>query len=140
METLRLYSIVPTSLRTVMNACVVGGYEIQEGSRSHIAQAAAHYMKDVFPDPYKFDIDRYLPPINAHHSPGYAPFGLGTHTCLGSRWMEFQLVINLMMIAHYFTLEVAPANYKLKISPFPSLSLNKKAKFRIAEKSHEIHV
>ena len=54
-------------------------------------------------------IDRYLPPRNEHHSPGYAPFGLGTHTCLGSRWMELQLVIDLMMmIAHYFTLQVPP--------------------------------
>ena len=140
METLRLYSIVPMSLRTVMNACVVEGYEIQEGSRIHIAQAAAHYMKDVFPDPYKFDIDRYLPPINAHHSAGYAPFGLGTHTCLGSRRMELQLVINLMMISHHFTLQVSPANYKLKISPFPSLSLSNKLKFAVAEKRHEIHV
>ena len=97
-------------------------------------------MDDVFPDHNKFDIDRYLPPRNEHHSPGYAPFGLGTHTCLGSRWMELQLVINLMMVAHYFTLEVSPANYKLKISPFPSVSPSKKLKFRVAERRHELPV
>ena len=79
-------------------------------------------------------------PRNEHHSPGYAPFGLGTHTCLGSRWMELQLVINLMMIAHHFTLQVSPANYKLKISPFPSLSLSKKLKFAVAEQRREINV
>ena len=140
MECLRLYSIVPMSVRTVMNTVLVEGYELPEGAQVFIAQAAAHYMEDVFPDPEKFDIDRYLPPRNEHHSPGYAPFGLGTHTCLGSRWMELQLVINLMMVAHYFTLEVAPANYKLKISPFPSLSLSKKLKFRVAERRRELSV
>ena len=29
------------------------------------------------------DIDRYRPPRNEHFSPGYAPYGLGTHMCLG---------------------------------------------------------
>ena len=139
LETLRLYSIVPMSLRTVMNTCSVEGHELPEGTQVHIAQAAAHYMKDVFPDPWKFDIDRYLPPRNEHHSSGYAPFGLGTHTCLGSRQMELHLSINLLMIAHYFTLE-APANYKLKIDPFPSLSVSKKLKFRVAEQRHKINV
>ena len=140
MECLRLYSIVPMSVRTVMNTVLVEGYEIPEGAQVFIAQAAAHHMEDVFPDPKKFDIDRYLPPRNEHHSPGYAPLGLGTHTCLRSRWMELQLIINLMMIAHYFTLEVSPSNHKFKISPFSSLSLSKKLKFRVAEQRREINV
>ena len=139
LETLRLYSIVPMSIRTVMNTCSVEGYELLEGTQVHIAQAAAHYMEDVFPDPWKFDIDRYLPPRNEHHGSGYAPFGLGTHTCLGSRQMELHLAINLLMIAHYFTLEV-PANYKLKIDPFPSLSVSKKLKFTVTEQRREINV
>ena len=138
MESMRMYSIVPMSVRTVMNACVVEGYEIPEGSRIFIAQAAAHYMSDVFPDPWTFDIDRYLPPRNEHLSPGYAPFGLGTHTCLGNRWMELQLAVNLLLLAHHFTIEVAPRNYKLKIDPFPSLSVSKKLKFHIAEQRREI--
>ncbi len=83
MECLRLYSIVPMSVRTVMNTVLVEGYELPEGAQVFIAQAATHHMEDVFPDPKKFDIDRYLPPRNEHHRPGYAPFGLGTHTCLG---------------------------------------------------------
>ncbi|MXX93580.1 MAG: cytochrome P450 [Chloroflexi bacterium] len=139
METLRLYAIVPMSLRTVMNTCSVEGYELEEGTPVHIAQAATHYMEDFFPDPYKFDIDRYLPPRNEHLSPGYAPYGLGTHTCLGSRWMELQLAVNALMIAHYFTLEV-PANHKFKISPFPSLSVDKKLKFLVTEQRREIPV
>ncbi len=139
LETFRLYSIVPMSMRTVMNTCSVEGHELPEGTQVHIAQAASHYMKDVFPDPWKFDIDRYLPPRNEHHGSGYAPFGLGTHTCLGSRQMELHLAINLLMIAYYFTLEV-PANYKLKIDPFPSLSVSKKLKFLVTEQRREIPV
>ena len=58
---------------------------------------------------------------------------LGTHTCLGSRGMELQLATNVLMIAHYFTLEVSPANYKLRFSPLPSMKPSKKLKFHIAE-------
>ena len=140
MESLRIYPIVPMSLRNVMNSCLVEGYELPLGSRVHIAQTAAHYMEEVFPDPFKFDIDRYLPPRHEHQSPGYAPYGLGTHKCLGSRWMELQLTVNVLLVAHYFTLDVVPANYKLKFSPLPSLKPSKKLKFRIAEQRREIPV
>ena len=138
MECLRMYPIVPMSLRHVMNACVVEDYELPVGSRVAIAQTASHYMSDIFPDPFKFDIDRYLPPRNEHRSPGYAPYGLGTHTCLGSRWMELQLAVNVLMVAHYFTLKVSPPNFKLKINPLPSLKPSKKLKFLIAEQRRDL--
>ena len=139
MECLRVYPIVPMSIRNVMNSCVVEGYEIPVGTRLFIAQTASHYMPSVFPDPFTFDIDRYRAPRNEHLSSGYAPFGLGTHTCLGSQWMQLQLTINVLMVAHYFNIEVAPANYKLKINPIPSLKPSKKLHFRVAERRREIH-
>ena len=138
MESLRMYPIVPMSIRNVMNTCVVEDYELPVGTKLFIAQTASHYMEDVFPAPWKFDIDRYKAPRNEHRSPGYAPYGLGTHTCLGSRWMELQLAVNVLMVAHYFDIEVFPANYKLKYNPLPSMKPSKKLKFRIVEKRREI--
>ena len=140
MECLRIFPIVPMSLRTVMNRCVVEGYDLPVGSKVVIAQASSHFMEDVFPDPFEFDIDRYLPPRNEHLGPGYAPYGLGTHTCLGSQWMELQLAVNVLMVAHYFNLEVAPANFKFKYNPLPSLKPSKKLRFRIAEQRRELNV
>ena len=137
-ECLRMYPIVPMSMRDVMNSCVVEGFELPVGSRLYIAQTATHYMDDVFPDPFSFDIDRYLPPRNEHRGPGYAPYGLGTHTCLGSRWMDLQLAVNVLMIAHYFTVEVSPADYALRFSPLPSLKPSRKLKFLIAEQKREL--
>ena len=55
LECLRLYPIVPMSMRTVMNSCVVEDYELPVGSRIVNAQTASHYMSDVFPDPLTFD-------------------------------------------------------------------------------------
>ena len=138
MECLRMYPIVPIAMRDVMNSFVLEGFEIPVGSRLHIAQTAPHYMEDVFPDPFSFEIDRYLPPRDEHRGPGYAPYGLGTHRCLGSRWMDLQLAVNVLMIAHYFVLEVSPSNFKLRLNPFPSLKPSKKLKFRVAEKRREL--
>ena len=138
MESLRLYPIVPVSMRHVMNSCIVEGYQLPLGAKLVIAQAATHFMDEFFPDSTTFDIDRYLPPRNEHHSPGYAPYGLGTHICLGSRWMETQLAVNVLMVAHYFTLKVSPDNYKLKFSPLPSMKPSKKLKFRIAEQRRQL--
>ena len=133
MECLRIYPIVPMSMRTVMNSCVVEGYELPVGARIVIAQTAAHFMSGVFPDPTAFDIDRYLPPRDEHRGPGYAPFGLGTHACLGTGWMEQQLAVNVLMVAHHFTLEVSPANYRLRFSPLPSMKPSRDLKFHVAE-------
>ena len=142
MECLRMYPIVPMSMRDVMNSFVLEGYEIPVGSRVFIAQTASHYMDDLFPDPFSFDIDRYLPPRDEHRSAGYAPYGLGTHRCLGSRWMDLQLAVNVLMIAHYFTLEVSPARYAeaLPFSPLPSMKPTEKLKFRVAEQARELAV
>ena len=140
MECLRVYPIVPMSMRDVMNTCVVEGYELPVGSRIYIAQTASHYMDDVFPEPFSFDIDRYLPPRSEHRSPGYAPYGLGTHRCLGSRWMDLQLAINVLMIARYFRIEVSPANYVLRFSPLPSMKPSRRLKFRIAEQQRKLPI
>ena len=138
METLRMYPVVPMAIRNVMNAVVIDGYELPAGSRLFIASTAPHYMEDVFPDPSSFDVDRYLPDRAEHRSAGYAPYGLGTHRCLGFRQMELQLAINVLMIARHFTFEVVPRDYRMRINPIPNMKPRAKLKFRIAERLREI--
>ena len=140
MECMRMYPIVVMSVRNVMNTCVVENYELPLGARVHIAMTATHYMSDVFPEPHKFDIDRFLPSRQEHDSIGFAPYGLGTHKCLGTRWMEMHLAVNLLMLVHYFKIELSPAKYarKLRFNPFPSLKPSKKLKFRISEQRREL--
>lgn len=138
MECLRMYPIVPMAMRDVMNSCMVEGYQLPVGTRLYVAQSATHYMEEHFPDPFKFDVDRYLPERNEHRSASYAPYGLGTHMCLGRRWMDLQLAVNLLMIAHYFDFTISPANYKLRFNPFPSLKPSSNLKFHISEKRREV--
>ena len=140
METLRMSPIVAMSLRTVMNTCVVEDYELPVGARLLIAQTAAHYLEEAFPDPWTFDIDRYAPPRREHTGAGYAPFGLGTHSCLGFRWAELQLAINLLMLTHYFKIELDRPYKRLPMDPLPSQSPSNKLKFRLVEQRHELRI
>ena len=137
-ESLRMHPTLASSGREVVNSCVVEGYELPIGSRVCIAFSAAHFMEDVFPDPLSFDIDRYLPPRNAHRSPGYAPFGLGPHTCLGSRQATLHAAVNLLMIAHYFDISVSPSNYVLRCDPLPTVKPTRKLKFHIAKQRRDL--
>ena len=140
METLRMSPIVAMSMRTVMNTCVVEGYELPVGSQLLIAQSATHYMEDAFPDPWTFDIDRYAPPRSEHRGGGYAPWGLGTHSCLGRRWAHMHMAINLLMLTHHFRIELARPFKRLPMDPLPSQSPSNRIKFTLAERRHALRV
>ena len=134
MECSRLYPVIPVQLRMVMNECVVAGFQIPAKTMLLICPTASHYDGELHPDPLEFDIDRYLPDRAEHLTPGaYAPYGLGTHSCLGSRWAELQLAVNLLLIAYHLKLEIVPADYRLKIDPVPKAAPNNKLKLRVAE-------
>jgi cytochrome P450 len=103
-----------------------------------IAQTASHYMDDIFPDPFQFDIDHYLSPRLEHNSPGHAPYGLGTYRCLGSRWMELQLTVDVLMGRALLHPRDSPRRLKLKFNALPSMKPSKKLKFRIVERRNEL--
>ena len=134
LETERMYPVIPWQLRTVMNRCMIGNHEIPSNTRVLCGHTATHYMDDLFKDPLKFDIDRFLPERAENRTLcAYVPFGLGTHTCLGHNWVALQMTVNLLLIARHVTLEMEPEDYELGINPFPSLAPDRKLKFRVAE-------
>ena len=139
MECARLYPVIPMQLRMVMNECIVSGFQIPAKTLLFIGSTAPHYDGSLYADPLKFDVDRYLPGRAEHMAPGaYAPYGLGTHMCLGTRWVELQMAVNLLLIAHHVHLEIEPADYQLKIDPVPKAAPNKKLRFRVAQVRHPV--
>ena len=139
MEVLRLYCVIPTHMRHCMNTANINGFEIPVGSDCMVAYTATHYLEEHFVDPEKFDIDRYLPERGEHKETGaYQPFGVGTHVCLGRRFAEFQIVLDVLVLCHHLDFEMVPKTYKLKISPFPKLKPNKKLKIKINSIRHPL--
>ena len=114
METLRMYHIAPVAARTVVNGFEFAGYEVPTGTRVLFAMAVPHVCAEHFSEPERFDIDRYSPERAEHRKPGvYAPFGLGTHRCLGSGFAESQLVLTIAAILHRAEIVMHPPEYQL---------------------------
>ena len=120
METMRMYPIAPLLFRTVTNAFDFGGHRIPAGENVVIATTVPHYLPECFPEPHRFDIDRYTPERAEHRRPEhYAPFGLGTHQCLGNGFAEIQIATTIATLFRDLDLSLVPADYTLKTTQVP---------------------
>ena len=120
METMRMYPVTPMLIRTAANSFEFAGHRIPAGERLIIATAVPHYLPEYFPEPERFDIDRYTPERAEHKQPYvYAPFGLGPHRCLGNGFAEVQIAATMATILHEVDLDLDRAGYSLKTTQFP---------------------
>jgi len=134
MEATRMYAVTGVQVRGVVNQFTYDGYEVPAGSIILIIQTATNYDETLFKDPEKFDIDRYLPERAEHKQPGaYSTYGVGPHACLGQRFHELQLAVNIMLIAYYCNLELVSDRKKMKLNPIPTATPRKSIKMRIRE-------
>ena len=120
METMRMYPVTPMLIRTAANSFEFAGHRIPAGERLIIATAVPHYLPEYFPEPERFDIERYTPERAEHKQPYvYAPFGLGPHRCLGNGFAEVQIAVTMATILHEVDLDLDRAAYNLKTTQFP---------------------
>ena len=135
METMRMYPVAPLLFRTVTNTFELGGYRIPAGEDVIIATTVPHYLPECFPEPERFDIDRYTPERAEHRRPEvYAPFGLGAHRCLGNGFAEVQIAVTMATLLHEVELALAPADYTLKTTQVPLPSPDKSFKVRVVRR------
>ena len=132
LETLRMYPIAPAITRTAVVPFEFAGHTVPAGENVIIATTVPHYLPEFYPDPYTFDIDRYLPERKENRQPGvFAPFALGHHTCLGAGFAEVEMILTMATILNTVQLEMSPRDYQLKIDPAPTPSPNKKFCVRV---------
>ncbi|HEX6554830.1 MAG TPA: cytochrome P450 [Ktedonobacteraceae bacterium] len=131
-ETLRRYPVANGHMATVAKRLTLAGYRLEPGDDIFVAMTVPHFLPELYPEPEKFDIDRFHAPRNEHRQHGaYAPFGLGDHTCLGAGIAEIQLMVTIATIFHDYQLELDPPTYQLRIenqpTPAPSKDFRVKA-------------
>ena len=132
LETLRIHPVAPALLRTAKMTFEFEGYQIEKGENVFVAMTVPHFLPEIFPNPYKYDIDRYTPPRNEHRqSAMYAPFGLGPHTCAGNKLAEVLLMTTIASLLRYIEFEPFPENHVVKFTSAPIPGLAKKSTFRI---------
>ena len=121
METMRMFPVVPSIVRTVSNSFDFEGYRIPAGEQVMVAVSVPHYLEDYFPDPEKFDIDRFLPNREEHKQLGaFVPFGLGPHRCLGAEFAELLVMTNIATLVHFFDIQLSNSKYSLRLNQIPT--------------------
>ena len=95
-ESMRLYPPAWTLGRRVLSDYPVGGYVLPEGSIVLMSPWVTHHDARYFPEPFKFDPERWTPEARESRPKfSYFPFGGGSRVCIGEQfaWMEGVLLI-----------------------------------------------
>jgi cytochrome P450 len=135
MEAMRLYPIAVAQMRTATRDFVFEGHRIRAGETVYLGTSVPHFLADYYPDPERFDLDRYDKPRAEHLQPGaYSPYGRGQHTCLGKSLADVQMVVSMARLFHRLELALDPPGYTLatKTAPTPGPRLS----FRVRVRSH----
>ncbi len=133
METMRLYPIAVAQIRTANKDFVFGGCQVREGEMIYLGTSVPHFQEEFYPEPMKFDVDRYTKPRAEHMQVGaYSPYGRGHHTCLGKSLAEVLLAITMAQVFYKLDLELDPPDYvlKTKTAPTPGPAMTFKVKVK----------
>jgi cytochrome P450 len=123
-ESMRLYPPAWSLARTVVSDFELRGYRIPAGANVVMSQWIMHRNPTYFPDPDKFDPDRWLPE-RSQKLPRFAyfPFGGGPRQCIGASFAMMEATILLASIAQRFRLHTVPEH---PVVPIPSFTLRPK--------------
>jgi len=119
-ETLRICSPAIVATRVATEDYPLGdtGIIAQKGMEIHIPIYSIHHDPENYPDPEKFDPERFLPENRDNIKPyTYLPFGAGPRNCVGLRFalLEAKLAIAKVLINFKITRTKetpVPPNYK----------------------------
>ena len=99
-EALRLYPPLIMLPRRALEPFTLGGERYPAGMVLFVNLFAIHHHPDVWPDPERFDPDRFLPEKEAtRHKGAWLPFGVGPRVCIGNAFalMEGPIVMATLM-------------------------------------------
>ncbi|KAF2895443.1 hypothetical protein ILUMI_10730, partial [Ignelater luminosus] len=109
-ESLRLYPPVPLYGRTVHEDIEYDGVIIPKNVGIGFNAYALHRSPNVYPDPDKFDPERFTAENQAKRSPyAYIPFSAGPRNCIGQRFamLDMKSVVS-KLLKHYELLPSIP--------------------------------
>jgi cytochrome P450 len=124
-ESMRLYPPTWIFVRMARNEDKLpSGVTIPAGSKLYLCQYVVHRNPLYFPDPERFDPERFSEPGKKTRPKfSYFPFGGGPRACIGEAFAKMEGVLVLAMVAQRFTLQLVPGQM---IIPEPKMTLRPK--------------
>lgn len=90
-ESMRLYPPVPFIGRTLSEDIEIDKYKIPKGTMVTVGIYYLHRDPNVFPNPEKFDPDRFLTEnTKGRHPYAYLPFSAGPRNCVGQKFAMYE--------------------------------------------------
>ncbi|CAF1068446.1 unnamed protein product [Adineta steineri] len=116
-ESLRLYPSVPFIAREVQEDFMFHDHKLLRGSTAVIFIYYIHRDSKHFPDPKRFDPDRFLPQNSIGRSPyAFIPFSAGSRNCIGQRFAMSEEKVILSSILRRFKLKTSQSPNDLQLS------------------------
>lgn len=116
-ETMRLFPVVLYVGRELSEDIEIDGYRIEKGKNVTINIGAIHRDERYYPNPEKFDPDRFLPENSKDRHPyAFIPFSAGKRNCIGQRFAMMELKILLASILQKFTIHSDKTTAELRPS------------------------
>ncbi len=108
-EALRLHPPLILLLRKVQSDFEHAGTVVRAGKVVGVSPAVSNRLAACFPDPERFDPDRYGPgrEEDCRHPYGWIPFGAGRHRCVGAAFAMMQLKAIFSILLRRFEFEMA---------------------------------
>lgn len=109
-EALRLCAPVPSVPRKTVRDVEFQGYHIPAGTLVSISPFFTHHMHEYWPEPERFDPERFAAQRREDkvHPYAWVPFGGGAHKCIGLHFAELQVKAVLHQLVQQFEWSVAP--------------------------------
>ena len=123
-ESMRLYPPAWGIPRILAEEYQVGGYVIPAGWVVIANTSAMHRDPRYYPDPERFDPDRWRPDVEAGR-PRYAyfPFGGGPRQCIGESFAWAEGILVIATLAQRWRLRLVPG---YPVEPFPLITLRQR--------------
>lgn len=128
-ESMRLYPPAWIVGRRALTDYPIGGYTLPARSIVLMSQYVMHRDPRFFPEPDRFDPDRWTPEFKAS-LPKYAyfPFGGGPRQCIGENFAWMEAILILATIARQWRLRPSPGQV---VTPQPLVTLRPKNGLRM---------
>jgi sterol 14-demethylase len=108
-EALRLHPPLILLLRKAQSDFEHAGTLVRAGKVVGVSPAVSNRLAACFPDPERFDPDRYGPgrEEDRRHPYGWIPFGAGRHRCVGAAFATMQLKAIFSILLRRFEFQMA---------------------------------
>jgi cytochrome P450 len=108
-EALRLYPPLVIFGRRALEPVTIQGELLPKRTLLFVSPYAIHMSPRVWPDPERFDPDRFLPDNEVgRHKSAWIPFGVGPRVCIGNHFALMEGPIVLATLMRNLKLEVDP--------------------------------